>query len=35
VCRADRFVNRVAGIIVGIAIGYFGAHVLAAVLFGQ
>lgn len=32
VCRADRAVNSIAGVIVGIAIGYFGGHLFIAFL---
>lgn len=28
VCRADRFVNRVAGILVGVCVGYFVGQIL-------
>lgn len=30
VCRADRFVNRVAGIVVGLATGYLVGHIVVA-----
>ena len=32
VCRADRIVDRIAAVIVGLGIGYFAAH-LAVALF--
>jgi hypothetical protein len=32
VCRADRFVNRVAGILVGLCVGYFVAQIAALAL---
>lgn len=32
VCRADRFVNRVSGILVGMCVGYFLAHIVIAAI---
>lgn len=32
VCRADRVIDRIAGVLIGVCIGYFGAHIAIAVI---